>query len=264
MRDRQHSPDSPEQNNMEQGQHNPNHLEEHTPEHATEGWHHHREHHHAERNFWSEWRDERHHHGCVKDIPLGQALSPSEMQAWREFFNQTFGTWPEEHWIFGGRRFSPWHQGMDTFNPFVATLLSKGGGLLPLYVLHLISQKPRYGNEIMELLEERTNGQWVSNPGAIYPLLTLLEKESFIEGKWEDPDKRTIRIYTITPTGLAEAARIKMIVTPKLVETAQVLQELIADLQSGSAQNEAFVADGAGDGGGQPGDSAHDQGRGSL
>lgn len=196
---------------------------------------------HGGRNFWSDWRDER-HHGRGQEIPVGQALSPKEMEAWREFFTQTFGTGPEDHWIFGGRRFSPWHQGMDTFNPFVATLLSKGGGLLPLYVLHLIAQQPRYGNEIMDLLAERTNGQWVSNPGAIYPLLTLLEKEGFIEGKWEDPAKRTVRVYTITANGQAEVARIKMIVMPKLTETVQVLQEFITDLQSTTPQAEASAS----------------------
>ena len=39
---------------------------------------------------------------------------------------------------------------MDNFNPFVASLLSKGGGLLPLLVLVLLEQQPRYGNELME------------------------------------------------------------------------------------------------------------------
>jgi len=190
----------------------------------------------GERNFWREWRDGRHQHG--EQFQIGQPLSPKEMEAWREFFHQSFGTWPEEHWIFGGRRFSPWHQGMDNFNPFVATLLSKGGGLLPLYVLHLIAQQPRYGNEIMDLLAERTNGQWVSNPGAIYPLLTLLESEGFIEGKWEDPEKRTVRVYTITPIGQAEVTRIKMIVSPKLEETVQVLQEFLDDLQNHPIEDE--------------------------
>lgn len=185
------------------------------------------------RNFWSEWRDEHHHHpGRGRHFQVGQALSPQEMEAWRQFFHQSFGTWPEDHWIFSGRRFSPWHQGMDTFNPFVATLLSKGGGLLPLYVLHLIAQQPRYGNAIMDMLAERTNGQWVSNPGAIYPLLTQLEKEGFIEGVWEDPEKRTIRIYTITDKGREEVTRIEMIVMPKLTETLDVLQALIDDLQA--------------------------------
>ena len=190
-------------------------------------------------NFWHAWRDERHHQGHGLEFPVGQMLSPKEMEAWREFFHKSFGTWPEEHWIFGGRRFSPWHQGMDSFNPFVATLLSKGGGLLPLYVLHLVSQKPRYGNEIMDLLAESTNGQWVSNPGAIYPLLTLLEREGFIEGRWEDPEKRTVRFYTITPAGQDEISRIKTIVTPKIVETIKVLQEFLQDLQSQNLDDEA-------------------------
>ena len=84
----------------------------------------------------------------------------------------------------------------------------------------------------MDLLAERTNGQWVSNPGAIYPLLTLLEREGFIQGEWEDPAKRTVRVYTITPTGQAEVVRIKMIVSPKIEETVQVLQQFLKDLQS--------------------------------
>jgi DNA-binding PadR family transcriptional regulator len=164
-------------------------------------------------------------------MPMNQPLSVKEMEAWRAFFHQKFGTWPQEHWIFGARRFSPWHQGMDNFNPFVATLLSKGGGLLPLYVLHLVAEQPRYGNEIMDMLAERTNGQWVFNPGAIYPLLNQMESEEFVQGEWADPAKRTVRVYTITEKGRDELARIKMIVGPKLEETVQVLGELIEDLK---------------------------------
>lgn len=189
------------------------------------------EHQHGKRDFWSEWRSERHHHSREEHLQAGRALSPKEMEAWREFFQKTFGTWPEDHWIFGGRRFSPWNQGIDQFNPFISTLLSKGGGLLPLYVLHLISQKPRYGNEIMDLISEQTSGTWVANPGAIYPLLTLLEKEGFIEGQWEDPDKRSIRIYTITQKGNEEVSRIAMIIMPKLVETQTLVQILIENMQ---------------------------------
>jgi PadR family transcriptional regulator PadR len=214
---------------------------EHHPEHG----HHGEKGQHGRRNFWHEWRDERHHHGDGEmDIAVGQPLSPKEMEAWREFFHKNFGNWPEEHWLFGGRRFSPWHQGLESFNPFVATLLSKGGGLLPLYVLHLVAQKPRYGNEIMDRLAERTNGQSVANPGAIYPLLGLLEQEEFISGRWDDPVKRTIRIYTITPAGEAEVSRIRAILTPKIEETLQVLQAFVADLQSQAAETGAPTAAG--------------------
>jgi DNA-binding PadR family transcriptional regulator len=219
-----------ESNFLEQeSNHKPDHPHRHRHDHENDAGE------LGHRNFWHEWRDERHHHGHDMDIHIGQALSPKEMEAWREFFHTTFGTWPEEHWIFGGRRFSPWHQGIESFNPFVANLLSKGGGLLPLYILHLVSQKPHYGNEIMELLAECTNGQWVSNPGAIYPLLTLLEHEGFVTGEWEDPDKRTIRVYTITSSGIDEVRRIKSIVLPKIEETIQVLQVLFQDLQNQTA-----------------------------
>ncbi len=182
------------------------------------------------RDFWRAWREEqrrlRH-----EEQPWGPDAPPFEVaRAWREFFRSFMGDWPEGHWIFGGRRFSPWHQGMASFNPFVASVLSKGGGLLPLYVLHLVSQKPRYGNEIMEIIAERTGGQWVSNPGAIYPLLTELEQQGLIEGLWEDPQKRTIRIYSLTKAGAEELSRLKAFVDPKLSEAIDVLTRLMKDL----------------------------------
>jgi DNA-binding PadR family transcriptional regulator len=153
------------------------------------------------------------------------------------------GDWPEEHWAFGGRRFKPWHQGIASFNPFVASLLSKGGGLLPLYVLHLLSQQPRYGNEIMDLLAERTGGQWVANPGAIYPLMSMLEERGLVKGEWEDPEKRTVRIYSLTGDGQQELDRLKAIVRPKLGEAVRVLQKLARDLGSdadeGNGQSES-------------------------
>jgi PadR family transcriptional regulator PadR len=127
-------------------------------------------------------------------------------------------------------------------------LLTKGGGLLPLYVLHLVAQQPRYENEIMDLLGARTNGQWVSNPGALYPLLALLEREGFIKGEWEDPDKRTVRVYTITPSGQDEVTRIKTIVAPKAAETITILQELLTDLQgqaSGAPPSSAAAGQGS-------------------
>jgi DNA-binding PadR family transcriptional regulator len=209
-------------------------------------------HHHHHDDFWRDWhteqnryrQDERHsmrharhagHREGDDDLDwatLGvETPSPEELKAWREYFQRTLGAWPEEHWIFSGRRFSPWHQGLGAFNPFVANLLSKGGGLLPVYVLHLVSEQPRFGNEIMEILAARTGGQWVSNPGAIYPLMTLLERQGFIEGKWDDPDKRIRRVYQITPSGKEELERIKSILVPKVEETVKVMQEFLQDLK---------------------------------
>lgn len=182
-----------------------------------------------QRRLWEEENDEVWQPGCPMP-PM-----PEMMHAWRQFFHTFMGAWPDRHWAFGGRRFRPWHQGMASYNPFVASLLSKGGGLLPLYVLHLLAQAPRYGNEIMALLTERTGGMWVANPGAIYPLMTLLEKQGLIEGQWEDPHKRTVRIYSLTEGGQMELDRLKAIVRPKLREALEVLQELARELNSDSS-----------------------------
>ena len=36
----------------------------------------------------------------------------------------------------------------------------------------------------------------------IYPLLRQLESQGYIEGWWEEPDKRSIRRYKITDSGI--------------------------------------------------------------
>jgi len=186
-------------------------------------------------DFWREWQNEqeRFWEALNNDRGLyhGSHFSGPEMaRTWRIFFHDFMGAWPEEHWAFSGRRFNPWHQGVDTFNPFVAALLSKGGGLLPLYVMQLLAERPYYANELMGLITERTGRQWMANPGAIYPLMNDLEEHDLVEGKWEDPRKRTKRIYHLTESGREELARLKSIVQPKLEEAIEVLQDLISDL----------------------------------
>ena len=180
------------------------------------------------RDFWRAWHEEQHRlnkeHG-------GPPITKGRMHAhWREFFHERMGSWPDEHWAFGGRRFNPWHQGRSAFNPFVANLLSKGGGLLPLLVLKLLAEEPRYGNKLMELINERTNGKLVANPGAIYPLMSMLEAQGFVQGAWADPDKRTVRVYEITEPGREELIRMSAVIRPKLAETIEVLENLVIEL----------------------------------
>lgn len=189
------------------------------------------------RDFWQAWYEERRRLREEHDEPGG--ITEDEMMThWRQFFREYMGTTPEEHWAFGGRRFNPWHQGVDAFNPFVANLLSKGGGLLPLLVLHLLDQEPRYGGAVMDWISDATGGQWVANPGAIYPLMTTLEKQGFITGEWEDPTKRTVRIYHLTDAGQQELERLRGVVQPKLVKAAEALQRFADDLGGEDASNE--------------------------
>jgi DNA-binding PadR family transcriptional regulator len=150
---------------------------------------------------------------------------------WRSHFHEFFGMEPEDHWLFSGRRFKRWASSdPGTFNPFVGLMLAKSGGLLPLLVLHLLEEQPRYGNEIMKALQELTKGRWVSNPGVIYPMLNFMEKQSLVEGKWEDEDRRTRRFYRITQQGIEESARLKDVMKPRLREASEILQSLLDEM----------------------------------
>jgi PadR family transcriptional regulator, regulatory protein PadR len=80
--------------------------------------------------------------------------------------------------------------------------------VFPLLVLHLISREPAYGNRLIEEIEEITQGVISVNPNTMYPLLRELEARGLIEGRWEHPDRRTRRYYSITAAGRAEYRRL--------------------------------------------------------
>jgi PadR family transcriptional regulator PadR len=175
-----------------------------------------------ETGFWRRWH-KRHR---------ARRHTPHEMrEMWRSHFRDYFGMAPEDHWFFGGRRFKGWASSKpETFNPLVGQMLAKGGGLLPLLVLHIVQGQPRYGNEIMKTLQEQTNGRWISNPGVIYPMLSFMEDRGLIEGEWEDEDRRTRRFYHITQRGNEELARLKDVMKPRLEEASEILQSLLDEL----------------------------------
>ncbi len=99
-------------------------------------------------------------------------------------------------------------------DPFTGELRRRD--VLPLLVLHLISDNPSYGNQLMERIAAMTAGVLSVNPNTMYPLLRELESGGFIEGRWEHPEKRSRRMYTLTDSGRAEYARLKVGLEPFL------------------------------------------------
>ena len=53
-------------------------------------------------------------------------------------------------------------------------------GLLPIYVLYILSMGPTNGNDIATKITERTKGLWSPSTGGIYPLLKKLEKDGLV------------------------------------------------------------------------------------
>jgi PadR family transcriptional regulator len=88
--------------------------------------------------------------------------------------------------------------------------------VFPLLVLHLIAREATYGNRLIESIEEMTQGVISVNPNTMYPLLREMEGEGLVEGRWELPDRRTRRYYSITPAGRREYKRLLREVEPFL------------------------------------------------
>jgi PadR family transcriptional regulator PadR len=88
-----------------------------------------------------------------------------------------------------------------------------------MLVLHLITssdENASYGNQLIERIETLTRGAVVLNPNTIYPLLRELEARDLIEGRWEHPEKRSRRLYSVTVDGRKEYERLREALEPFL------------------------------------------------
>jgi DNA-binding PadR family transcriptional regulator len=86
---------------------------------------------------------------------------------------------------FGGR-------GPRTFDP----------GALRLVVLGLIAEEPRHGYDIIKALEARFQGAYSPSPGAIYPMLQMLDEADLVTSEVHGNK----RLYSITEQGRAYLA----------------------------------------------------------
>jgi PadR family transcriptional regulator, regulatory protein PadR len=102
--------------------------------------------------------------------------------------------------------------------------------VLPLLVLHNIAEGPSYGNQLMERIAEMTAGVLNVNPNTMYPLLRQLESRGLIEGKWEHPERRTRRYYSITKTGKREYERLLEEVRPFLDSVRSSIEEIVREV----------------------------------
>jgi DNA-binding PadR family transcriptional regulator len=113
-------------------------------------------------------------------------------------------------------------------NEAVGQVFTKG--LLPLYVLYILSLGPTNGNDISRKIGERTSGLWVPSTGGIYPILKKLEKDNLIVGEWDNPKKRIQKIYTLTDSGIKEFEDKKFLLKKKIEEALDVFKIVYRDL----------------------------------
>jgi PadR family transcriptional regulator PadR len=105
--------------------------------------------------------------------------------------------------------------------------------MFTLLVLHLISNSESgasYGNQLIERIEHITDGAVSLNPNTMYPLLRELEGGGLIEGRWEHPEKRSRRLYTVTDRGRDEYARLREGIEPfldSIIKTISLIKQEI-------------------------------------
>ena len=75
-------------------------------------------------------------------------------------------------------------------------------GSLRLVVLGLIAEEPRHGYDIIKALEAKFQGAYSPSPGAIYPMLQMMEEADLVTSS-ADGNKR---LYSITEQGKAYLA----------------------------------------------------------
>ncbi|HKR75997.1 MAG TPA: PadR family transcriptional regulator [Rhodanobacter sp.] len=75
-----------------------------------------------------------------------------------------------------------------------------GHGDLKLLLLALIEQQPRHGYELIRTIEEMFHGQYSPSPGAIYPVLAMLEDMGYAQVESEAGKRK---LYAITAEGRA-------------------------------------------------------------
>lgn len=98
----------------------------------------------------------------------------------------------------------PMPPGFGPFDPFGQR---RGGGRrarrgdVRLAALLLIAEEPRNGYQIIQELEQRTDGRWKPSPGAIYPALSQLEDEGLIM----PVDAESGKAFRITEAGASAA-----------------------------------------------------------
>ncbi len=99
-----------------------------------------------------------------------------------------------------------------------------------IYILHLLKEKHYYGNELKDEISKRVEHKWSPSPGMIYPLLRELESSAYIEGWWDQPNKRSIRRYKITDLGIKHYNNIVLKYRSSFDDSLLIIKNVLRDI----------------------------------
>jgi DNA-binding PadR family transcriptional regulator len=99
-----------------------------------------------------------------------------------------------------------------------------------LYILHLVNEKSYYGNELKDEIKKRLDNKWEPSPGMIYPLLQELETEGYVNGWWDEPNKRSIKRYRITDNGIKHYKVLLLQNKPAFEDSLHIVKNVLKDI----------------------------------
>ena len=117
-------------------------------------------------------------------------------------------------------------------DPFTGELRRRE--VLPLLVMHVMATGPSYGNQLMDRISDLTAGVLSVNPNTMYPLLRRLESGGLVEGRWEHPERRSRRYYSLTAEGKKEYRRLRKDVRPFLDSVGRSIDEIVREVYGGN------------------------------
>jgi len=104
----------------------------------------------------------------------------------------------------------------------------KQRGILSIYILHSLKNKPKSGYGLINEIKDITNGTWIPSKGTLYPLLKNLEQEKLIQLK--TIEARGKHIYQITNEGnkiLESLIRQKQQIVQKFIQFSKLVVEIL-------------------------------------
>ena len=74
-------------------------------------------------------------------------------------------------------------------------------GSTDFLILSLLEERPRYGYEISQQLEQRSNGYFEMKEGLLYPALHRMQQKGWLTTEWQSVDGRRRKYYSLTKLG---------------------------------------------------------------
>jgi DNA-binding PadR family transcriptional regulator len=75
-----------------------------------------------------------------------------------------------------------------------------GRGDIRAAILALLAEEPMHGYQVIQVISERSGGNWTPSPGSVYPTLQQLEDEGLIEPAASESGRR---VFALTDAGRA-------------------------------------------------------------